>query len=220
MKFYPTVLMFLSMTVAITTLAWSQDTPPDAPAATQPDTAEAATDDASADHEQLRELREILTEAVLKNDVETQLQHVDDQIVTTWQNNQVARGREGLEAFMAEMSSGDSKVFQGYTVRPAADDISVLHGGHTAIAVGKSVPHYKIMGMEFDLENRWTATLVKKDGQWKLAAYHVSGNILDNPVLDAAKGSLVWVGGIAAVVGLLAGMLLMKIMNKSKSNPA
>ena len=57
------------------------------------------------------------------------------------------------------------------------------------IAVGKSVPHSKYLGMEFDLENRWTATLVKDDGQWKIAAYHVSSNIADNPILTLAKKS-------------------------------
>ena len=43
--------------------------------------------------------------------------------------------------------------------------------------------------------------------RWLLAGYHISMNVLDNPILDAAKGSLYRVGGAAAVAGLLGGFL-------------
>ena len=168
-----------------------------------------------ADHEQLRVLREVLTEAVLKGDIERQIQYVHANVVTTWQNNRVARGHDGLRKFMQEMSAGNQKVFQGYTVRPTSDEVTILHGGDTAIAFGKSIPHYKLVGMEFDLDNRWTATLIKEQGQWKIAAYHVSGNILDNPVLTAAKQSVYWVAGISLVIGLLVGAVAAtRIRNK------
>lgn len=171
-----------------------------------------------ADHEELRALREALTEAVIQGDVEKQVEYVHADVVTTWQNNQVARGADGLREFMKETNSGSQKVFQGYTVPPTSDDIAILHAGDTAIAFGKSVPHYKLVGLEFDLENRWTATLVKDDGKWKIAAYHVSGNILDNPVLTAAKQSVYWVAGISLVIGLLIGAVGAKLMRK-KTEP-
>ncbi len=63
------------------------------------------------------------------------------------------------------------------------------------------------MGMEFDLENRWTDTLVKEDGRWLIASYHVSANVLDNPVLSIAKKAAYWSGGIALVVGIVLGMV-------------
>ncbi len=66
---------------------------------------------------------------------------------------------------MQEINSGNEKVFQGYTERPTSDEVAILPGGDTAIAFGKSVPHYKWLGLEFDLENRWTATLLKADDQ-------------------------------------------------------
>lgn len=167
-----------------------------------------------AEHDALRELRESLTSAVMRGDVEQQLSHAHPTIVTTWQSNQVARGYDGIRELMGEMNSGDDKVFQGYTVPPTSDDLAILHGGDTAIAAGSSVPHYKILGMEFDLENRWTATLVKEDGQWKLAAYHVSGNVLDNPVLTIAKKSVYWSAGIALVIGLVLGAIGMKLVTR------
>lgn len=158
-------------------------------------------------HAELRELREALTEAVLTGDVDAQLALTDEAVVTTWQNNRVARGHEGLREFLNEMSAGGEDVFQGYTVRPTADELSILHGGNTAIAYGSSVPHYRYLGMEFDLENRWTATLVNNDGQWKVAAYHVSANVADNPILNAARQSLWLAGAVGVAIGVIAGAL-------------
>ena len=171
---------------------------------------------AEDDHEQLRILREALTEAVIKNDIATQLQYVHDDVVTTWQNHQITSGREGLKKFMDEMTTGGEIVFQGYTVPPSSDNLAIIHEGPTAIAVGKSVPHYKYLGKEFDLENRWTATLVKQDGRWKIAAYHVSANMTDNPILDAALGSIAWAVGISLFIGLLLGILGTKLLGRKR----
>lgn len=177
---------------------------------------EATDGSTESEHEQLRALREKLTEAVLSNDVSAQLQYVHDDVVTTWQNNRVARGHEGLKEFLNEMNSGEERVFQGYTVPPSSDDISILYEGNTAIAFGSSVPHYKYMGQEFDLENRWTATLVKQDDGWKIAAYHVSADISDNPLLDAAVNSLMWAAVISLLIGLLIGIVGTKLLSKKR----
>jgi ketosteroid isomerase-like protein len=170
-----------------------------------------ATPSARADdeaiHNELRELREDLTKALIAGDVDRQLEFAHKNIVTTWQNNDVTRGHDGLKAFLSKMDDGKQKVFQGYTQRPEADDLSIIYSGDAAIAFGSSVPHYKILGMEFDLKNRWTATLVKEDDRWLIAAYHVSSNVLDNPVLDAAKHAVYWTAGIALVGGIALGFI-------------
>lgn len=172
-------------------------------------------DSEEAIHTELRALRETLTKAVLEGDAEGQLAHVHDNVVVTWQNSQVVRKATGLQEFLNEAKEGDDRIFQGYVSAPAADEPTILFGGDTGIAFGSSTPRYKILGMEFELENRWTATLVKDDGNWKLAAYHVSGNILDNPVLSIAKKSVYWTGGICLVVGLVLGVLLSKFSKRS-----
>jgi ketosteroid isomerase-like protein len=180
----------------------------------QPPVAPATAGGDEAIHNELRAMREVLTKAVLAGDIEAQLSRVNDNVVVTWQNNEVVRGKDGLKKFLGEMSNGKERVFQRYKVPPTADDLSIVYGGDAAIAFGSSTPHYKLHGMEFDLENRWTATLVKEGDTWKIAAYHVSGNILDNPVLNLAKQSLYWAGGIGVVVGLVLGALLMWLMKR------
>ena len=186
-------------------------------AAAQAPAEPAAAKGDEAIHNELRAMREVLTKAVLDGDVNAQLDRVHDNVVVTWQNNQVVRGKEGLKKFLSDINNGPDRVFQGYKVPPTADDLSILYGGNAAIAFGGSTPHYKLHGMEFDLENRWTATLVKDGNTWKIAAYHVSGNILDNPVLDIAKRSLYWAGGAGVLIGFALGALVMWLLKRRRT---
>jgi ketosteroid isomerase-like protein len=190
------------------------------PATAQENEPAGAADGAEADsatHDELRQVRDALTKAVEEGDVEAQLAHASEDIVTTWQNNEVARGPDGLRDFLNDMETGGERVFQGYKSKPTADDRATVYGGDTAIATGTSVPHSKYLGMEFDLENRWTATLVKENDEWKIAAYHVSANVVNNPLLSAAKRALYWTGGVALVVGMLLGGLVSRMMTKNRT---
>jgi ketosteroid isomerase-like protein len=180
----------------------------------EPQGADAAEQGAAADeavHEELRALRADLVDAIVKKDYERQLTYAHEDVVVTWQNGQVVKGREGLLKFLEE---GESDVFKGYTQPPTPADLSILYGGDTAISYGTSVAHYAIAGQEFDLTNHWSATLVKQGDQWKLANYHVSANMLDNPVLNAATKALYWAGGIGLVVGLVLGMILLALLRR------
>jgi ketosteroid isomerase-like protein len=180
----------------------------------EPQGADAADQGAAADaaaHDELRELRAGLVDAIVKKDYERQLTYAHDDAVVTWQNGQVVKGREGLLKFLEE---GESDVFKGYTQPPTPADLSILYGGDTAISYGTSIAHYAIAGQEFDLTNHWSATLVKEGDQWKLASYHVSANLLDNPLLNAATKALYWAGGIGLVVGIVLGMILMALIRR------
>jgi ketosteroid isomerase-like protein len=171
-----------------------------------PDPATVAANDEGL-HDQLRTLRTSLTEALKKGDVEGQLAHVHDNVVTTWQNHRVVRGHDGLRKFLEEINAENKEVFRGYKVEPQVDELTILYGGDTGIAFGTSVPQYHYLGMDFELENRWTATLVKDGGDWKIAAYHVSANVVDNPLLNVAKQSAYWAGGICLVLGMIMGSI-------------
>jgi len=58
-----------------------------------------------------------------------------------------------------------------------------------------------------DAHGRWTADLVREAGRWKIAAVHYSGNLFDNPLLDAARTASWLAGGIASAVGLGLGFI-------------
>ncbi len=156
-------------------------------------------------HNELRTFRQNVTAAVRSGDIEAQLEYAHPDVVVTWQNNEVVRGHDGLREFMRRTGTD---AFRGYEVEPTPDELTILAGDDTGISFGRSVARYSVLGEEYDFENRWTATLVKENGQWLLAAYHVSLNALDNPILNAATSLLYWVGGAALVIGVVVGVLV------------
>lgn len=171
-------------------LGFAQDTPPEDPA-----------------HDELRAFRKEIVAAIVAGDIEGQLKLASPDIVVTWQNHVVCRGHDELRKFMKDSGTD---AFKGYKVEPEADVLTLLHGGDTGISTGHSVGLYELLDKELEFENRWTATLVKEDGRWLVAGYHVSLNALGNPVLSSATGTLFWGVGGAAVVGLLVGWLIGK----------
>jgi ketosteroid isomerase-like protein len=160
-------------------------------------------------HEELRAFKKSLIEAVKKGDIDAQLEHVTPDAVVTWQNGEVVTGRDNLRKFYEEHVK-KSEIFKGYVKEPEPTALTVLYGSDTGISYGTSVGKYKIMGMTFELTNHWTATLVKHDGKWRIASYHVSNNVLANPLLTA----LYWAAGIGAVVVLLLGFIVGRISKR------
>lgn len=158
-----------------------------------------------ATHNELRALRTEVLAAITEGKFDKLLEYVHPNVVVTWQNHEVCRGHKGLSDFMNRMGKD---AFKSYKVAPTPDEPSILYGDDTALSFGRTVAQYKILGNEFEVTSRWTATLVKDKGRWLLAGYHVSANALDNPLLNSAKNALYWVGGIAIVLGLVIGWVI------------
>lgn len=158
-------------------------------------------------HEELRSLRTEIITAITQGDIATVLQHVHPDVVITWQNAEVCRGQQGLEEFFDRMGKNS---FKGYKVPPTPDELTLLYGGDTGVAFGQTVADYRLLGKNYEIKSRWTATLVKENGKWLLAAYHISMNTLDNPLLTAAKRSVAIAAAAALIVGLVIGFFLRK----------
>jgi ketosteroid isomerase-like protein len=156
-------------------------------------------------HGELRAMRTALLDAITKQDIDKVLPLLHPNVVVTWQNGEVNRGHAGVRAFFERMGR---QSFGGYKVPPEPDELTILHGGTTGISFGRSVGQFNLLGSSWEFENRWTATLVKQNGQWLVASYHVSWNALDNPLLNTATRSLAMAAGGALLVGLALGMLL------------
>jgi ketosteroid isomerase-like protein len=173
--------------------------------------------DQEAVHDELRELKKGLTDAVLKQDFDAQLKYVSPDVVVTWQNGEVVRGIPGLKEFLDKNQAKANRIFQGYKEPPAPADLTILYGNDTGISYGTSVASYNLLGKQFELTNHWTAALVRQDGRWVIAAYHVSSDILDNPLINTAKNSLYWVGGITLLIGGALGWAFHSLTGKRRS---
>ena len=168
-------------------------------------------------HEQLRTLRREMVDAINKQDIDARLTHLDKNIVVTWMDGQVSKGPQGVRKYIEKMTKGENRKVKSYKTEAEVDDLTHLYG-NTGVAFGHSRDQFELTdGRELDVNTRWTATLVKKNGKWKLAAFHASTDMFDNPVLNiAVKRTALWVGGIAAAAGLVVGAIVALLLRRRK----
>jgi len=160
-------------------------------------------------HNQLRALRDGMVAGMNSGDIEAQLTYLHPNVVVTWHNAEVSRGRVGVRNYLQKMLQGPNKVVEKFGVEVTVDELSILHGENAAIAFGSAKEHFTLVGnKQFDFTGRWTATMVKEDGKWLVASLHASDNIFDNPLLNMAKKAWWWVGGGALVIGALVGWMI------------
>jgi ketosteroid isomerase-like protein len=177
--------------------------------AAPPAAAQALTPEQEALHQELRALKDRLSAALNSGDIDKALMETDPNISFTAMNNEVAHGRDGVRQYFQKMMTGDDRIVQEMKVSFEPDQLATIYGDDNAIATGRSKAHFKLTkGIEFDLDGRWTADLVRQDGHWLLAGAHYSVNMFDNPLLENAK-RLAWIVGLGTgVVALIVGFLL------------
>ncbi len=178
----------------------------------------------AAEHEQLRSLRDRLIAAVNTKNTDAVVTEMQLNVVLLMQDGKelrTVRGHDGLRDYLSRMLTGPSHGIDSVAIKPIADDLSILYHGDSAIAFGSSLDHYRLIdGSEFELKTRWTATVVKEDGRWLLAALHVSTNMFDNPVVDGISRIAVWVASGASVLALILGFVLGRLTGRTKSKLA
>lgn len=180
----------------------------EAPASTDP-AAEPAGDDVEAVHDALRALRDRALAAINSADIDALLELVDDDVVFTAMNAEVCRGKEEVRAYFERMMEGPDRIVDSLAAELTVDTLSILHGDDTAIAYGSSRERYRLTsGLEVEVVPRWSATVVREDGRWLIASFQSSADLFDNPLLRQARRSRIWVAAVAAIAGLLVGVLL------------
>lgn len=163
------------------------------------------------DHAELRAIKDALVKAFNERDYDGFLRHVHPNVVATWQNAEVSRRPDGIQAFMRKMTEGEAKQVESVQAKVEVDELTSLYGDkRTGVAFGNVEQDFKFFdGRTMALKSRWTATFIKEDGRWLLAAVHVSANVFANPVLGlVVRKTAIWTGAGALVVGGLAGWLI------------
>jgi ketosteroid isomerase-like protein len=160
-------------------------------------------------HNELRALRDGLVDAFEKKDIDRMLTFLAPNVVITVQNAEVIRGHKEVREFHHRMSEGNDSTVKSMTTKLKVDELSTLYGNNTATAFGSMSDHFQLRnGLEFDLLSRWTATLVKLDGKWQVAVFHVSTNMFDNGVGNQMiRWAAIKSGGISLGLGIIAGLI-------------
>jgi ketosteroid isomerase-like protein len=161
-------------------------------------------------HNELRAVRDAMLRAFDRGDIDGLLKHVDPEVVVTWQNAETSHGHAGVRKFYERMMVGEDRTVRELTSKLEVDELARLYKDkQAAVSFGSMANHFKLKdGMEFDLLSRWTAVLVKKQGKWKIIAFHISANMFDNGVLWLMlRKAMTWTGVIVGILALVLGLV-------------
>lgn len=169
-------------------------------------------------HQELRVLKTSMEKALNDMNIDAVVAHVTDDIVFTTMNGDMVRGRANVRKYFETMMKGDKRRVQSVQTKFDVGDVAKLYGNDVAVAFGTSKDHYVLVGGEdFDVQARWSSTMIRRDGQWLIANFHYSTNMFDNPVLDAQRKFGINVGLAILTVLTLLAFWLGRLQGKRKS---
>jgi hypothetical protein len=177
--------------------------------ATQPGGQATLSANPEQDHEQLRALLKSAKEAVNAKNFEALKPLFHDKFSITTVDQKMFTSFDDFKTHFASLFSGTNAPLKSITFNPEADALTELVGDNIGLSHGTSTDTYAFAdGDTRTMNSRWTATLIKDGGKWKILNLHIGANILENPVTEAAKGYVYKVGIGAALGGLLLGFII------------
>ena len=167
----------------------------------------------SQDHDQLRALLKRGAEALTTRELNPMAPYLHPEFILVTVDNRKLKGIAELQGYLNELFDGEKPTLKSMEVHPEADELTTFLDDNSGIVYGTSNDRYTFSdGDVREMTSRWSA-VVQKDGEtWKLVSVHFSANLLDNPVIDAAKNTarrmIIIVGSTGLAAGLAIGFLL------------
>lgn len=166
------------------------------------------------DRQQLRSLLDAMEAGLNKLDIDALLTLAQPDVVITWQNAEVSRGHAQVRAYYERMVKSAAPVVHGLSTKATLGGPAVFYGD-SAVAYGTTVDRFQLTeGLDFTNNGAWTTTVVKSNGQWKVAALHFSSNLFDNTLLNGAKRTAWYAAGGAFLLGILLTWLGLRVRRK------
>jgi uncharacterized protein (TIGR02246 family) len=159
-----------------------------------------------ADHEELRGMMRAATQALNARQVDALAPLMARQFIITTVDGQTFHDLPGFKAYIDQLYGARVREIR---FRPEAAELTRFLDADTGLSWGRSTDTYTFRdGDSRTMTSHWTAVVQKQDGRWKLAALHISANVLDNPVLEAAKHYAWIMAGAALLIGLILGFIV------------
>ena len=161
-------------------------------------------------------LQQHMIDAINAHDIDSFLEGVTENVVVTTPSGRILRGRELVRGFLEKSLKGPDPPLQSVKSKLQLEELLVLYskraensGEPYGVAYGHSQDTFSWAdGTTMNLQARWSAALVRDEQSWKVAEFHYSVDMFDNPVLSKAKqGRLLYCFG-GLLVGILLGYLI------------
>lgn len=161
------------------------------------------------DKQALRDLKAIYEKAIATKDLELIKPHLAPDFTAVMITADEVKDYDGIKAYWKKVEEFIGKDGT-YTVSIVPDD--TLFEGNIAIA--KGIANEKVIrkGKNIEILTKWTAIARKEGETWKLVRIQATIDPVKNPIVTALGKARLWItGAVAAVAGLLIGLLLRRI---------
>lgn len=161
-------------------------------------------------------LREGLVDSFNKGDIDRLLSHLDTNVVVTWQNAEVSKGREGVREYYNRMMKGDKPIVRAIKSNPEVLGRNVY--GDWAISWGRLNDVFTLEdGNDVAFNSLFTATIARRGEQWLVTGYHASVDAFDNAILRmAVKRVSLIAGGALGVAGVIIGFVIGRVTARKR----
>ncbi|MBI2687249.1 MAG: hypothetical protein HYX27_13100 [Acidobacteria bacterium] len=166
------------------------------------------------DREQLIQILREVEASINAQSLDGMVQQMDAKATVVWANCEVSRGPAEILAYYDRMVKAKGAILTKYTTKAElSGPARFLGDGTVAIADGEMEDEFTpVIRGPFRLRSRWTTTIAKIDGQWKVVGLHLSANVFNNVLLDEAKRALLYAGAAGVVLGMLLCWLLGRLL--------
>ncbi len=169
----------------------------------------------AADREALIKVFHEIEAGINDQNVERMVAQMTPDATVTWLNGEVSRGHDQIRAYYQRMVQGPERILDKYTTA-AKIGAHARFFGDVAVADGTMRDSFfPVSRKPFQLDSNWSSVSVKVDGQWKVAAMHLSANVFTNDLIAEAKSAAVKTGIGGAIAGLALGLLVAWLRKRS-----
>ena len=166
-----------------------------------------------ADHEELRAMLVTATNALNTRNFAALEPMFDPNCYVTTADGKSFRG---LAAFKAYLDGLYASKIKSITFHPVADALTTFYGADSGVCAGSSTDIYTFNdGDSRTMTSRWTATVYRDGGHWKVAALHMSTSFLANPAIDATRRYACMIAIAALIAGLILGYVIRMMVKRA-----
>jgi hypothetical protein len=163
--------------------------------------ASAQAEDRQQDHDELRQMLKTATDAMNSKNLDALAPLFYNKFSITTVDQKLFTNLADFKAYYEGLYSGDNAPLKSIMFKPEADALTEFIGDNIGLSHGTSTDTYTFSdGDTRVMTSRWTATVFKDNGKWKILNLHIGADLLANPVVSTLK-SYVYKAGIGAGLG-------------------
>ena len=163
--------------------------------------ANAQAEDRQQDHDELRQMLKTATDAMNSKNLDALAPLFYNKFSITTVDQKLFTNLADFKAYYEGLYSGDNAPLKSIAFKPEADALTEFIGDNIGLSHGTSTDTYTFSdGDTRVMTSRWTATVFKDNGKWKILNLHIGADLLENPVVSTLK-SYVYKAGIGAGLG-------------------